>query len=109
MLDGAPASALGSVKIPVTHAFPKCLGSAQNVPTAYWRSIGVEGFEGTWYTLKGPLSPWPVKTATHTSKKQRFCSFTKGFAGFCSANAFKLGDTLTFEKVGLLEYEVIKV
>lgn len=81
----------------------------QDVPTVYWRSQGVDGFEGVWYTLKGPLSPWPVQTATHASKKQRFCSFTKSFASFCNANAFKLGETLTFEKVGLLEYEVRKV
>ena len=50
-----------------------------------------------------------MKTATHSSLKQRFCSFTKGFAGFCEANGLKLGDTLQFKKVGLLEYEVRKV
>jgi hypothetical protein len=87
----------------------KCLGWVQDVPTLYWRNEGVEGFDGTWYTLKGPLSPWLVKTAMHTSKKQRFCSFTKGFVGFCNANAFKLGDTLKFTKVGLLEFEVRKM
>lgn len=82
---------------------------AQDVPTLYWRSHGVEAFDGKWYTLCGPLLRGPVKTATHSSLKQRFCSFTKGFAGFCEANGLKLGDTLQFKKVGLLEYEVRKV
>lgn len=81
----------------------------QDVPTLYWRSEGVDGFDGAWYTLKGPVATCLVKTATHTSKKQRFCSFTKGFAGFCNANAFKLGDILTFTKVGLFAYEVRQV
>lgn len=85
------------------------MGWAQDVPTLYWRREGVEGFDGTWYTLHGPKSLWLVKTATHASKKQRFCSFTKGFSGFCHANAFKLGETLTFTKVGLLDFEVRKV
>ena len=85
------------------------MGWAQDVPTLFWRTEGVGGFDGTWYTLNGPKTPWSVKTTTHTSKKQRFCSFTKGFAGFCHANAFKLGDTLTVTKVGLHEYEVRKV
>ena len=81
----------------------------QDVPTLYWRSQGVEAFDGKWYTLYGPLSRGPVKTATHLSLKQRFCSFTKGFAGFCEANGLKLGDELQFTKVGLLEYDVRKV
>ena len=85
------------------------MGWAQDVLNLYWRSKGAEGFDDTWYTLKGPKSPWLVKTTTHTSKTQRFCSFTKGFAGFCHANVFKLGDTLTFMKVGYLEFEVTKV
>lgn len=66
-------------------------------------------FDGKWYTLYGPLSTGSVKTATHTSLKQRFFSFTKGFAGFCEANELKLGNTLQFMKVGLLEFEVRKV
>ena len=70
---------------------------------------GSGGVRWQWYTLCGPLSRGPVKTTTHSSLKQRFCSFTKGFAGFCEANGLKLGDTLQFKKVGLLEYEVRKV
>lgn len=69
------------------------MGWAHDVSTLYWQTEGWEGFDGTWYILKGPKSPWLVKTATHTSKTQRFCSLTKGFAGFYHANAFKLGET----------------
>lgn len=81
----------------------------QDVPTLYWRTHGAAAFDGRSYTLNGPLSTWSVKTATHASQKQRFCSFTKGFAGFCAANELKLGDTLQFTLVGILEFEVRKV
>lgn len=82
---------------------------AQDVPTEYWRTHGVEAFNGKWYTLVGPITPWYVKSATHASKKQTFCSFTKGFAGFCAANDLKLGETLQFTKVAPLTFEVRKV
>lgn len=85
------------------------MGWAQDVPTAYWRTHGASGFDGLWYTLNGPLSPWPVLTTTTTFGKQTCCSFTKGWAEFCSANNLKLGDTVTFTLVGLLEFEVRKV
>ena len=84
------------------------LAWSQDVPTLYWRSRGAEVFDGKSYTLNGPRSTWSVMTATHASQKQRFCSFTKGFAGFCAANELKLGDRLQFTLVGLLEYEVRK-
>jgi hypothetical protein len=81
----------------------------QDVPTAYWRAYGVEGFDGVWYTLHGPLLPWKVNTATHTYGKQTFCSFTKGWAGFCSGNELKLGNTVVFTQVGPVEFQVKKV
>lgn len=81
----------------------------QDVPTAYWRTHGVEGFDGVWYTLHGPLVPWAVKTSTHTCGKQTICSFTKGWANFCSGNKLKLGDTVVFMKVGPVDFEVRKV
>ena len=81
----------------------------QDVPAAYWRLHGVEGFDGVWYTLHGPLLPWTVKTATHTFGKQTFCSFTKGWAGFCTGNGLKLGDQVVFTKVGPVEFQVKKV
>lgn len=86
-----------------------CLGWAQDVPIAYWRTHGLEGFDGIWYTLNNPLSPWTVKVAKHTWGKQTFCFFTKGWAGFCTANELTFGDTLIFTKVGLVEFEVRKV
>lgn len=81
----------------------------QDVPTAYWCKHGAEMFDGIWYTLNGPLSPWRVKTAVNTYGKQTFCSFTYGWAGFCTANELKLGDTVIFWADGLLKFEVQKV
>lgn len=69
----------------------------------------MEEFDGVCYTLHGPLMPCVVKTATHTFGKQTFCSFTKGWAGFCTSNELKLGDTVVFTKVGSVEFEVRKV
>lgn len=82
---------------------------SQDVPTAYWRIQGSEGFDGIWYTLNGPLSTCTVKTTTTTFGKQTCCSFTKGWADFCTANNFKLGDVVKFTYVGLLEFEVRKL
>lgn len=84
------------------------MGSPQDVPAAFWREHGAEGFNGTWYILIGPESRSTVKTATYTFGKQKFCSFTQGWAGFCSANRLKLGDSLLFSKVGPVEFEVTK-
>ena len=81
----------------------------QDVPAAYWRTEGLEAFDGIWYTLNGPLEAWTVKTATKTWGKQTFCSFTSGWAGFCASNRLKVGDSLQFTKVGPVEFEVMKV
>ena len=86
-----------------------CLGWAQDVPTEFWRTHGVAGFDGCWYTLHSPMLACSVKTATHTYGKQTICSFTKGWARFCTANALKLGATVIFTKVGPTDFEVSKV
>lgn len=82
---------------------------AQDVPAAYWRTEGLEAFDGICYTLNGPLEPWTVKTATNTWGKQTFCSFTSGWADFCASNRLKVGDLLQFTKVGPNEFDVMKV
>lgn len=105
----SPAGSFGSTSSTPNKAMCACLWWAQDVPTQYWRAHGVEAFDGKWYTFYGPMSTGYVKTATHSSLKQWFCSFTKGFAAFCEANGLKLGDTAQFTKVGALEYEVRKV
>lgn len=81
----------------------------QDVPDSYWHTYGVEDFDGVWYTLHGLLKPWTVKTATHTYDKQTFCSFTKGWAGLCTSNELKLGDTVVFTKVGPGDFHVKEV
>ena len=75
----------------------------------YWRKHGHEGFDGRWYYLRGPVSGWLVQSATYTFGKQRFCSFRQGWAGFCTANRLKLGDSVLFTKAGEVEFEVTKV
>lgn len=85
------------------------MGWAQDVPAAFWREHGLERFNGTWYILRGPQSPWTVKSAAYTFGKQKFCSFTQGWAGFCTANGLKLGDKLKFTKAGPVEFEVTKL
>lgn len=82
---------------------------AQDVPAAYWRTEGLEAFDGICYTLNGLLEPWTVKTATNTYSKQTFCSFTSGWAEFCATNILKVGDLLQFTKVGPFELDVTKV
>lgn len=82
------------------------MGLAQDVPTTFWRTHGVELFDGITYTLHGPLRPWRVETATHTYGKQTACSFTKGWASFVTANDLQLGDTVTFTQLGPLEFAV---
>ena len=69
----------------------------------------MEGFDGVWYTLHGPLKAWNVKAATHTYGKATFCSFTKGWAAFCTGNELKLGDNVEFTKVGPVEFQVKKL
>lgn len=81
----------------------------EDVPTAFWRSHGEDNLDGVNYTLTGPLASWVVKSSTYTSRKQTLCCFTKGWAGFVAANSVKIGDTLTFTKVGALEFRVTKV
>lgn len=66
-------------------------------------------FDDIWYTLHGPMLPGSVKTTTQTYRKQTFCSFTLGWAGFCAANALKIGDTVLFTKVGVGDFEVTKL
>ncbi len=66
-------------------------------------------FDGVWYILQGPLQPWYVKTTTQTYGKQTFYSFTEGWAGFCTANALKIGDEVVFTIVGSGEFEVTKL
>lgn len=66
----------------------------------------MEGFDGIRCTLNGPLAPWGVNTAILKYKSQTFCSFTTGWAGFCTANKLKVGDTFIFTQVGFDEYEV---
>jgi hypothetical protein len=83
--------------------------SPQDVPSMFWRTEGAEGFDGCTYTLQGPTSACSVKTATQTFGKQTFCSFTKGWSRFCTANALKLGDTIQFTKVGEAEFKVMLV
>ena len=78
----------------------------QDVPTPFWRTHGVENFDGIAYTLHGPLQPWRVETATHTYGKQTTCSFTQGWAGFVTANNLHLGDTVIFEHIAPLEFAV---
>ena len=85
------------------------MGWSQDIPAAYWRQQGLEGFNGTWYILRGPLSPWTVKSVTYTFGRHTFCSFTQGWAGFCTANGLKLGDTLLFTKAGVVEFVVKKL
>ena len=85
------------------------MGCVQDVPTAFWRTHGVAGFDGVWYTLHGPLLQRVVKTSMHTCGKQTICSFTKGWAAFCSGNELKLGDTVVFTKIGDVEFQVKKV
>ena len=82
------------------------LGYPQDVPTTVWRTHGAAGFDGCWYTLHGPTIACSVKTATQSFGKQTICSFTKGWARFCTANKLKLGDTIQFTKVGQAEFEV---
>ena len=86
-----------------------CFGWAQDIPTAFWRTHGIEEFDGVCYTLNGPLLPWTVKTAARTFGKQTVCSFTKGWTAFCTANDLKLGDTLKFTWTGPVDFEVRKV
>ena len=86
-----------------------CLGCVQDIPVSYWRTYGADGFDGVWYTLHGPLKTWNVKTATRSYGKQTFCSFTEGWAGFCTGNRLKLGDKVVFTKVGPVEFQVKKV
>lgn len=76
------------------------------MPTTFWRTHGVELFDGITYTLHGPLLSCQVETATHTYGKQTACSFTKGWAGFVTANDLQLGDTVTFTQLGPLEFAV---
>lgn len=83
-------------------------GWAQDIPTAYWRTYGMEGFDGRLCTLNGPLAPWTVNTDILKYATQTFCAFTTGWAGFCTANNLKAGDVLIFTKVGLDEFEVRK-
>ena len=85
------------------------MGCVQDIPVSYWRTYGADGFDGVWYTLHGPLKTWNVKTATRSYGKQTFCSFTEGWAGFCTGNRLKLGDTVVFTKVGPVEFQVKKV
>ena len=85
------------------------LGCWQDVPTEFWRSHGVAGFDGCWYTLHGPILACSVKTAVHTYGKQTVCSFTHGWARFCTANCLNLGDNVVFKKVGPADFEVRKV
>lgn len=81
----------------------------QDVPTAFWRANGVGWFDGACYTLYGPRMPCSVKTATKTFGKQTFCSFTKGWAQFCTTNELRIGDTVIFTWIGPGEFEVSKV
>lgn len=84
-------------------------GWAQDIPTSFWRTHGPELFDGIWYNLRGPLLACNVKTTCQTYGKQTFCSFTLGWASFCTANALKIGDTVEFTKVGVGEFEVTKL
>ena len=85
------------------------MGLAQDVPTHFWRTHGVELFDGISYTLDGPLHPWRVETHMHTYGKQTACSFTKGWAGFVTANDLQLGDKVIFTQLGPLKFAVRKV
>ncbi len=85
------------------------MGWAQDVPTKFWRTHGKAAFDGEWYTLHGAVFACDVKTETHTYGKQTICSFTKGWARFCTANALNLGATVIFTKVGDADFEVRKV
>jgi hypothetical protein len=105
----SPDGSRGSFDLGLGNVLSRWEGWAQDVPTAYWRLVGAEGFNGALYTLNGPLSPWTVKTSTSTYGTQTCCSFTNGWAAFCTANDLKLGDTVIFTQVGLLEFEVSKV
>ena len=60
-------------------------------------------------TTPKPATRSRTKTTTTTFGKQTCCSFTKGWADFCTANGFKLGDVVKFTYVGLLEFEVRKL
>ena len=82
------------------------LGRVQDVPTAFWRTHGMEAFDGIRCTLNGPLAPFLVNTAILKYATQTFCAFTQGWAGFCTANKLKIGDTLVFTQVGFDEFEV---
>lgn len=84
------------------------LGWVQDVPTAFWRTHGMEAFDGIRCTLNGPLAPLPVNTAILKYAKQTVCAFTQGWAAFCTANKLKVGDTLIFTQVGFDSFEVTK-
>lgn len=58
--------------------------------------------------MNGPLAPWTVKTGILKYASQKFCSFTQGWAGFCTANNLRVGDTLIFTKVSFDEFDVRK-
>ncbi|KAG0624041.1 hypothetical protein M758_3G219100 [Ceratodon purpureus] len=80
-----------------------------DIPTAFWRSLGEERFNGAWYTLEGPLHTVLVKSGTYSSAKQTFCFLTKGWIDFVAMNRLKLGDTVVFTLVGVAEFEVTMV
>ena len=81
----------------------------QDIPTTYWLRYGQNWFKGIVYTLTGPLSTSTMKTACHETEKQTFCFFTKGWPEFVRANELKLGDTLLFERVDYVEFQVSKI
>ncbi|KAG0558455.1 hypothetical protein KC19_5G156000 [Ceratodon purpureus] len=80
-----------------------------DIPTAFWRSLAWERFDGPWYTLEGPLHTVLVKSAVYCSAKQTFCFLTKGWVDFVAMNRLNLGDTLVFTLVGVAEFNVATV
>ena len=96
------------VLIPAGNVVRIWLPWAQDVPTAYWRTYGEEQFDGIACRLNGPVAAWTVNTAILKYASQTVCSFTHGWAGFCTANNLKIGDTLIFTKVAFDEFEVRK-
>lgn len=78
----------------------------QDIPTAFWRDLGEEHFNGQWYTLEGPEKTVMVKSATYHAAKQTFCHLTTGWVDFVALNHLKLGDTLVFTKVKAREFQV---
>ncbi|KAG0568744.1 hypothetical protein KC19_6G042500 [Ceratodon purpureus] len=94
-------------KLRATHA--RAHKSARlDIPTAFWRAVGPEKFNGSLITLSGPGGEHVVQSSICVTPKQTFCFFGSGWSDFRALNDFHVGDTIVFTKVTECQYEVIK-